>query len=188
MAGKKLIIITTMFLSLILLAGCFDGIRIPLGDGNSIQISTGDEGVSFNFQGEEGSMGFSAEDGTFTIADQDGSATVYREIPEHFPAYLPVPSDIEPVGNFVTIAELKDGSEVYALAYQVEVEREAEVTQLYENFLTSNNFEVHEESDESGKTISAESEDAIFNLGIYQDDAVMVITFHYTLKGEGEEE
>lgn len=119
MAGKKLIIIITLLFSSIFLVGCFDGIRIPLGEGNSIQIKSGDEGVSFNIQGEDGSMDFSADDGKFSMETEDGKVTVYREIPDHFPKEIPIPSDITPVGNFVTEAEMEDGSHVFALAFQV---------------------------------------------------------------------
>ncbi|WP_158234780.1 hypothetical protein, partial [Pseudomonas sp. 2995-1] len=72
----------SVMVGLFILTGCFnfdDGIRIPLGDGESVTIGGGEEGDLFNIniESEDGSVNLSSDGESFSYEGEDGKVTVY---------------------------------------------------------------------------------------------------------------
>src|SRR5690554_5181711 len=183
---KGAVLSITFLLSILFLTGCFDGLKIPLGDGESIQISTSDNGLSIDFEGQDGeTRGISYGDGQFVIQDEDGKATVYGEIPDHFPKELPIPDNIDPASNFVTEVEHEDGTHGFMLTFNVESERKEEIIDLYERFIEDNQYEVKEmESVDSHYIVAAEKETGFVHLSVRSDEEIALISVNYTNYGE----
>ncbi|WP_218244151.1 hypothetical protein, partial [Pseudomonas sp. 2995-3] len=81
---------------------------------------------------------------------EDGKVTVYTDLPEDFPADIPIPDDINPVGNLITEFE-DDTISGYSLTFRVESDRREEVLSLYQNYLESNNYTIKEQNEMGGE-------------------------------------
>ncbi|MBU9713604.1 hypothetical protein [Evansella tamaricis] len=137
-----------LIVTMLLLTGCFNfsqGIKIPLGDGESVTIGGSEEGgFSISLEGEDGAFSFSSDGESFNFEGDEGSFRVYQEIPDGFPSEVPLPEDFTPVGNLVTQFE-DDTVSGYTLSYAVEADSIDEIVNLYKNFLSSNNYDIVEE-------------------------------------------
>ncbi|MFA9558544.1 hypothetical protein ACERII_14650 [Evansella sp. AB-rgal1] len=176
---KKLVVIHgLMLMSLLVLTGCFNGITIPIGDGNTMSIG-GEEGAfSISVQGEDGLVELSGNEDGILFSSDEGSLQTYREIPDHFPSDVPTPKsdDVTAVGSFVTEVETEE-SNGFILSFKVEGDEKQKYIDMYMEYLESNNFEI-EKSEEEYETIivAAKKGKDVLNFHAFGgDDAVFTI-------------
>ncbi|MBU9720099.1 MULTISPECIES: hypothetical protein [Bacillaceae] len=185
---KRIVFIPlSLIVSIIFLTGCFnfgDGFKIPLGDGESVTIGGGDDDeiINISFEGEEGSVNLSSDGESFKYEGEDGKVTVHRDLPEDFPADVPIPEDIDPVGNFITEFE-DDTLTGYTLSYAIAEDRFDEVRSLYENYLADNNYSITNKSEASGDAgngfeVEAEKGNRKFSILMYGDTNGQFIMLH----------
>ncbi|WP_226037825.1 hypothetical protein [Aquibacillus saliphilus] len=153
-----------LFIVTLFLSGCFggdDGISIPLGeDGESISVG-GNEEEGFSFEAEN------ADGENFSL----NSST---EIPEEFPAEIPLPDDYELI-NAMKMSD--NGDEAVTVSYLTETLSVDELVLLYKGFVDESGYESTSEMITDGyNTLSMQNENDVITINIIPDEDKKQVT------------